>query len=180
MDIEGKVFIVTGGASGLGGATATMLVQAGGKVVIADVDADAAAGRIRDLGENARFVRCDVASEDDGKAVVAEALKLGPVRGHGFIVLVHGTLAKQRLVGAARARLHGKHHQARRAEIAAAVQREDRRDQALAGGPRLEALVRDDRQAAGVQNALNLLAGGPVPAALLPGCLVMARVTAGY
>ena len=96
MDIEGKVFIVTGGASGLGGATATMLVQAGGKVVIADVDADAAAGRIRDLGENARFVRCDVASEDDGKAVVAEALKLGPVRG---LVNCAGIAIGQKTVG---------------------------------------------------------------------------------
>ncbi|WP_368681424.1 SDR family NAD(P)-dependent oxidoreductase, partial [Azospirillum brasilense] len=40
MDIQGKVFIVTGGASGLGEGTARMLAAAGGRVVIADMQAD--------------------------------------------------------------------------------------------------------------------------------------------
>ena len=40
MDIKGKVFIVTGGASGLGEGTARMLAANGGKVVIADMQAD--------------------------------------------------------------------------------------------------------------------------------------------
>ena len=40
MDIQGKVFIVTGGASGLGEGTARMLAGMGGKIVIADMQAD--------------------------------------------------------------------------------------------------------------------------------------------
>lgn len=81
MQIEGNVFIVTGGASGLGGATSEMLAGAGGKVIVADVNADVGTERAKSLGPNARFVKCDVTSEDDGKAVVAEALKLGQLRG---------------------------------------------------------------------------------------------------
>ena len=42
MDIQGKVFIVTGGASGLGEGTARMLAANGGKVVIADMQAEKA------------------------------------------------------------------------------------------------------------------------------------------
>ncbi len=44
MKIEGNVFVVTGGASGLGGATAAMIVAQGGKVVIADVNVDGGRG----------------------------------------------------------------------------------------------------------------------------------------
>ena len=96
MNIEGNVFIVTGGASGLGGATSTMLAHAGAKVIIADVNAEVAAERVQALGDKARFVRCDVTSEDDGKAVVAEALKLGPLRG---LVNCAGIAIGQKTVG---------------------------------------------------------------------------------
>jgi len=81
MQIENNVFIVTGGASGLGAATARMIVQAGGKVVLADVQADAGLALAAELGGQAQFVRCDVTSETDGQAVVAAALALGPLRG---------------------------------------------------------------------------------------------------
>jgi len=81
MQISQNVFIVTGGASGLGGATARLLAQAGGKVVIADVTADKGEALARELGASARFVKCDVTSESDGKAVVAAAVALGPLRG---------------------------------------------------------------------------------------------------
>ena len=50
MDIAGKVFIVTGGASGLGEGTARMLVAQGGKVVIADMQADKGAAIAAELG----------------------------------------------------------------------------------------------------------------------------------
>ena len=60
MDIAGKVFIVTGGASGLGEGSARMFVREGGKVVIADVQADKGEALAKELGAASRFVRCDV------------------------------------------------------------------------------------------------------------------------
>jgi NAD(P)-dependent dehydrogenase (short-subunit alcohol dehydrogenase family) len=81
MKIEGSVFVVTGGASGLGGATAAMLVAQGGKVVVADVNATAGEAHVGTLGSAARFVKCDVTQESDGQAVVDAALSLGPLRG---------------------------------------------------------------------------------------------------
>jgi NAD(P)-dependent dehydrogenase (short-subunit alcohol dehydrogenase family) len=73
MLIKNSVFLVTGGASGLGAATARMAVENGGKVVIADMQAEAGAKLAQELG--ARFAKCDVTSEADGKAAVALALK---------------------------------------------------------------------------------------------------------
>jgi NAD(P)-dependent dehydrogenase (short-subunit alcohol dehydrogenase family) len=61
MRIEGRTFLVSGGASGLGGATARMLVEAGAHVVILDVDAVAGEKSAADLGERARFAEADVA-----------------------------------------------------------------------------------------------------------------------
>jgi NAD(P)-dependent dehydrogenase (short-subunit alcohol dehydrogenase family) len=81
MEIKGNVFIVTGGASGLGGATSTMLARNGGKLIIADVQADKGEALARELGGGARFIKCDVTSEADGQAVVAAATALGPLRG---------------------------------------------------------------------------------------------------
>ncbi len=75
MNINGKVFIVTGGASGLGEGTARMLAANGGKVVIADMQADKGEAVAKDIG--GVFVKCDVSQEADGQAVVAAALKLG-------------------------------------------------------------------------------------------------------
>ena len=69
-----NVFIVTGGASGLGGATSRMLATQGGKVIIADVQADRGEALARELGANARYVKCDVSSEADGRAAVDAAL----------------------------------------------------------------------------------------------------------
>ena len=79
MDIAGKVFIVTGGASGLGEGTARALVARGGKVVLADMQADKGEAIAREIG--AAFVRCDVANEADGQAVVAKAVSMGKLMG---------------------------------------------------------------------------------------------------
>jgi NAD(P)-dependent dehydrogenase (short-subunit alcohol dehydrogenase family) len=79
MQIRDNVFIITGGASGLGAATARTLAEAGGKVVLADLQADAGERLALELG--GRFVRCDVTQEADGVAVVAAAQALGPLRG---------------------------------------------------------------------------------------------------
>jgi len=73
MQIKNSVFLVTGGASGLGGATARMAAENGAKVVVADLQAEAGEKLAREL--NGRFIKCDVASEADGKAAVALALK---------------------------------------------------------------------------------------------------------
>ncbi len=79
MEIANKVFIVTGGASGLGEGTARMLASHGGKVVIADLQDDRGEAVAAEIG--GRFVRCDVSQEADGKRVVAEAVALGKLVG---------------------------------------------------------------------------------------------------
>jgi NAD(P)-dependent dehydrogenase (short-subunit alcohol dehydrogenase family) len=92
MKIDGSTFIVTGGASGLGAATARMVAESGGRVVVADVherDGDALAQSLRD---RARFVRTDVTDEASGGQCVAAALQaFGAV--HGLVScagIVHG------------------------------------------------------------------------------------------
>jgi NAD(P)-dependent dehydrogenase (short-subunit alcohol dehydrogenase family) len=79
MQIQNNVFIVTGGASGLGAATARMLVAAGGKVVLADVQVEPGEALAKELG--GKFVKCDVTSEADAKAVVDAATAMGTLRG---------------------------------------------------------------------------------------------------
>ncbi|HOB94711.1 MAG TPA: 3-hydroxyacyl-CoA dehydrogenase [Aquabacterium sp.] len=79
MDIRNKVFIVTGGASGLGEGTARMLAHEGAKVVIADLQADKGQALAAELG--GVFVKCDVSQEADGQAAVAAAVALGPLFG---------------------------------------------------------------------------------------------------
>ena len=81
MQIANQVFVVTGGASGLGEATVRMLCARGGRVVIADVQAERGARLAAELGAAAQFVRCDVTSEADARAVVDAAGKLGTLRG---------------------------------------------------------------------------------------------------
>ncbi len=79
MDIQGKVFIVTGGASGLGEGTARMLAAQGGKVVVADMQEEKGEAVAQDIG--GVFVRCDVSSEADGQAAVAQAVSMGKLMG---------------------------------------------------------------------------------------------------
>jgi len=75
MEIKNSTFIVTGGASGLGGATVEMILAAGGNAIIADVNKAQGEALAAKLGKHARYVECDVTREDHGKAVVAAALK---------------------------------------------------------------------------------------------------------
>jgi NAD(P)-dependent dehydrogenase (short-subunit alcohol dehydrogenase family) len=82
MQIKGGVVLVTGGASGLGGATAELIVENGGKVVIADVQEKLGQELAAKLGAaNAKFVKCDVTSEVDGQAAVDAALSMGTLIG---------------------------------------------------------------------------------------------------
>jgi NAD(P)-dependent dehydrogenase (short-subunit alcohol dehydrogenase family) len=79
VEIANRVFIVTGGASGLGEGTARMLAGHGAKVVIADLQAERGEAVAAEIG--GRFVRCDVSQEADGQRAVAEAVALGKLVG---------------------------------------------------------------------------------------------------
>ena len=73
MQIKNTVFLVTGGASGLGAATAQMAAANGAKVVIADLQADLGEKLAKEIG--GKYVKCDVTSEADGRAAVEAAVK---------------------------------------------------------------------------------------------------------
>ena len=94
MQIKDRVFIVTGGASGLGEGTARMLASEGGKVVIADMQADKGEALAREIG--AAFVRCDVTSEADAQAVVDKAVSLGKLAG---LINCAGIAPAEKVVG---------------------------------------------------------------------------------
>jgi len=70
MNTDSRVFLVTGGASGLGAATARMLIAGGGRVTIADVNREAGEALAAELGQAARFVVTDVTDETSGRAAV--------------------------------------------------------------------------------------------------------------
>lgn len=74
MEIAGKTFLITGGGSGLGAATAQLLVDRGGEVVLVDVNQTAGEQMAATLGDRARFACADVASEEDVKAAITLAV----------------------------------------------------------------------------------------------------------
>lgn len=68
--LEGKVAVITGAASGIGAGTARMFVAHGAKVIVADMQAEAGLALVAELGENTRFVLCNVTKEADVAAAV--------------------------------------------------------------------------------------------------------------
>ena len=78
IDLNGSSSLVTGGASGIGEASARQLASAGSRVVIADLNEERGQTVASELG--GLFVRCDVTSVEDADTAVAAASEMGPLR----------------------------------------------------------------------------------------------------
>lgn len=95
--LDGKVAVITGGASGIGEGTARRFVAEGARVVVADRQADAGAALAGDLGDAARFIATDVTSEDEVAAAVDHAVaefgRLDVMFNNAGIVGVVGSIA---------------------------------------------------------------------------------------
>jgi NAD(P)-dependent dehydrogenase (short-subunit alcohol dehydrogenase family) len=99
MIIEGKTFLVTGGASGLGGAAARMLVGAGANVVILDVNTETGHKAASELGPRAHFHRADVTSEGEVRAALVAGVEcFGSVHG---VIGAAGIASAERVLGKA-------------------------------------------------------------------------------
>jgi NAD(P)-dependent dehydrogenase (short-subunit alcohol dehydrogenase family) len=97
MQIDNKVFLVTGAGSGLGAATARLLAQSGAKVVLADLNREAGEKLAAELGANARFVETDVASESSAINAVQTAVSVfGGLHG---LVNCAGVAPAEKVVG---------------------------------------------------------------------------------
>jgi len=82
MKIQNSTFLVSGGGSGLGAATARMLAEAGGNVVIMDVNPETGQQMAAELGSRAKFVKTDVTVEEDARQAVNAAIEsFGGLRG---------------------------------------------------------------------------------------------------
>ncbi|AAT88418.1 3-hydroxy-2-methylbutyryl-CoA dehydrogenase [Leifsonia xyli subsp. xyli] len=96
MQIDGCSALVTGGASGLGAATARALTAAGARVVLLDLPRSEGEKAANALGPAARFVVADVADEGQVQAAVAAACALGPLR---VFVNCAGIATAQKVIG---------------------------------------------------------------------------------
>ncbi len=97
MQLEGKAFVITGGASGLGAATARMVVAGGGKAVLVDLNHEAGQALTTELGERACFVAADITSEQDAERVFAQAAEtFGEIRG---LINCAGVAPAEKVVG---------------------------------------------------------------------------------
>jgi NAD(P)-dependent dehydrogenase (short-subunit alcohol dehydrogenase family) len=95
--LKGRTILVTGGASGLGGAAVDMIVAAGGRAVIIDLKDDAGRAKAAQHGSSARFVNADVTRDDQVQAAVDVATKeFGHVDG---LVNAAGIPAAERVLG---------------------------------------------------------------------------------
>jgi NAD(P)-dependent dehydrogenase (short-subunit alcohol dehydrogenase family) len=95
--LNGRTVLVTGGASGLGGATVDMVVAAGGRAVIIDIQDDVGRARAAQHGSNARFVKTDITREDEVQAAIRLAQQeFGQIDG---LVNAAGIPAAERVLG---------------------------------------------------------------------------------
>ena len=97
MQLDGRSVLVTGGASGLGGATVDMIIGAGGRAIIVDINETAGAEKVSAHGARTRFVRADVTNEADVQRAVQTALsEFGRIDG---VVNAAGIPAAERVLG---------------------------------------------------------------------------------
>lgn len=97
MQLGGRTIVVTGGASGLGGATVDMIVAAGGRAVVLDIDEEGGRARAAAHAGAVRFARADVTNESEVAAAVGDALReAGRIDG---LVNAAGIAAAERVVG---------------------------------------------------------------------------------
>jgi NAD(P)-dependent dehydrogenase (short-subunit alcohol dehydrogenase family) len=97
MQIQGKVFLVSGGASGLGAASAQMLIDAGASVMLVDVNAEALAAQVEKLGGNARASVSDITQESAVQAAVDAALDaFGQING---VINCAGIVGAEKILG---------------------------------------------------------------------------------
>lgn len=97
MQIQGKVFLVSGGASGLGAATAQMLIDAGASVMLVDVNAEALAAQVEKLGDKARASVSDITQENAVQAAVDAALSaFGQING---VINCAGIVGAEKILG---------------------------------------------------------------------------------
>ena len=90
-------FIVSGAASGLGAATAQMLIEAGAQVMLVDLNAAAVQAKAEELGSNARFVVADISDEQAAQAAVDSAVTaFGSVHG---LVNCAGIIGAEKVLG---------------------------------------------------------------------------------
>lgn len=97
MELQNAVAVVTGGASGLGAATAQRFLQHGARVVLLDRDEERGAAAARTMGDNALFVQTDVTSEN----AVQQAIDAAVARFGGLHIVVNcaGVGSAMRVVG---------------------------------------------------------------------------------
>ena len=97
MQIKDSVFLIPGGASGLGAATAKQLAAAGGSIVLADLNERAGETLAASLGARARFVVVDVANETQVQEAIDAAVKtFGALHG---LVNCAGIATGERVIG---------------------------------------------------------------------------------
>ncbi|MDA3935108.1 MAG: SDR family NAD(P)-dependent oxidoreductase [Gammaproteobacteria bacterium] len=97
MQIEHSKAVITGGCSGLGLAVAKKLLAAGAKVTLLDINDDAASAVIKELGEQAQFVRCDVSNEQQVTTALQQAADFAD--GINVAVSCAGILGSGRVLG---------------------------------------------------------------------------------
>ena len=97
MEIAGKVFLISGGASGLGAATVRMFHEAGGHVVVSDINDDGGAALAAELGERVRFIHADSMAEGDAQAAVD--LAVNAFGGLNGLVNCAGIVIGEKVIG---------------------------------------------------------------------------------
>ena len=96
MQLIDSVFLVTGGASGLGAATARLLASSGARVLIADINETSGSQLAAELGSTVRFSRVDVTDEKSVQNGLAAAMELGSLRG---VVNAAGVVLAEKVLG---------------------------------------------------------------------------------